>query len=240
VEKPLVVVTGASSGIGEAIARRFAEAGHPLLLLARRLNRLQALGLPDSICAKVDVTDRAALEAAIRSAEAEYGATDCLVNNAGTLVLGELDAQDAEAWRKMFDVNVLALMNGIQCVLGAMKERRHGTIINMSSIAGRKTFSDHAAYCGTKFAIHAIGESVREGVAAHGVRVITIAPGAVETEMLSQTASEALINDYEDWKRKIGGALEPDAVARATLFAYQQPQNVCLREIVLSATGQNS
>ncbi|WP_370279929.1 SDR family oxidoreductase [Pontibacterium sp.] len=236
--KPLIVITGASSGIGAAMANAFSAAGHPLLLLARRIDRLEALELPDTLYKQVDITDRAALAAAIRDAEAQYGEADCLINNAGVMLLGQLDQQEVGEWQQMFDVNVMGLLNGIQAVLPAMKARRGGTIINVSSIAGRKTFPNHAAYCGTKFAVHAMSENLREEVADENVRVITIAPGAVETELLSHTTSDEIKSGYEDWKESMGGAIVADDIARATLFAYQQPQNLCIREIVLAATRQ--
>lgn len=236
--KALIVITGASSGIGEAITRHFSTQGHPLLLLARRVERLQAMGLPHTLCEQVDVTDQASFEVAIQKAEAQYGPADALINNAGVMLLGQIDSQDASEWKRMFDVNVLGLLNGMQAVLAPMKARSRGTIINISSIAGKKTFPDHAAYCGTKFAVHAISENVREEVAASNVRVTTIAPGAVETELLSHTSSQSIKDDYDAWKEEMGGVLAADDVARAVLFAYQQPQNVCIREIALAPTKQ--
>ncbi|EJG0885749.1 TPA: SDR family oxidoreductase [Vibrio parahaemolyticus] len=236
--KKLVVITGASSGIGEAIARRFSEEGHPLLLVARRVERLEALNLSNTLCEKVDVTDQASLITAIEKAEAQFGPADVLVNNAGVMLLGQIDTQDAAEWKRMFDVNVLGLLNGIHSVLTSMKARNSGTIINISSIAGKKTFPDHAAYCGTKFAVHAISENVREEVAASNVRVTTIAPGAVETELLSHTTSQDIKDGYDAWKVDMGGVLAADDVARAVMFAYQQPQNVCIREIALAPTKQ--
>lgn len=236
--KSLIVITGASSGIGEATARKLSAAGHPLLLLARRLDRLEALNLPDTICEKVDVTDRAAMDAAIAKAEAEFGPVDCLVNNAGVMLLSQLADQDPSEWKTMYDVNVLALLNGMQAVLGSMKERRSGTIINISSVAGRKTFPNHAAYCGTKFAVHAITENVREEVADDNVRVITIAPGAVETELLSHTTSDEIKAGYEAWKESMDGVIRAEDIADAVSYAYGVPQNVCVREIVIAATRQ--
>ncbi|MGL6260971.1 SDR family oxidoreductase [Vibrio sp. WXL210] len=236
--KKLIVITGASSGIGEVIARRLSDAGHPLLLLARRIERLQALNLPNTLCAQVDVTDKASFDAAIAKAEQQYGPVDGLVNNAGAMLLGQIDTQDAAEWRRMFDVNVLGLLNGMQAVLSPMIEHNRGTIINISSIAGKKTFPNHAAYCGTKFAVHAISENVREEVAAANVRVTTIAPGAVETELLSHTSSQEIKDGYDTWKNEMGGVLAADDVARAVEFAYNQPQNVCIREIALAPTKQ--
>ena len=236
--KKLVVITGASSGIGQELAKVFSQQGHPLLLVARRLERLQALALPNTICAKVDVTDAAAFAEAVKQAEEQFGDVDLLVNNAGVMQLGQVDSQDPSEWKTMYDVNVLGLLTGMQAVLSSMKARNTGTIINISSIAGRKTFANHAVYCGTKFAVHAISENVREEVAASNVRVITIAPGAVETELLSHTSSQQIIEGYEDWKETMGGVLAPIDVANSVSFAYAQPQNVCIREIVLAPTKQ--
>ncbi|WP_027857129.1 SDR family oxidoreductase [Marinobacterium jannaschii] len=236
--KPLVVITGASSGIGAAIARQFSAAGYSLLLLARRVERLEALALPDTLCRQVDVTERDALLAAVREAEALYGPAEGIVNNAGCMLLGQLDQQHPAEWQQMYDINVMGLLNGIHAVVADMKARRSGTIINISSIAGRKTFPNHAAYCGTKFAVHAISENLREEVADDNVRVITIAPGAVETELLSHTTSDEIRAGYEAWKESMDGVISPDDIARSTLFAFQQPQGVCIREIVIAATRQ--
>ncbi len=236
--KKLIVITGASSGIGQAIAQHFSAQGHPLLLIARRVEQLQALNLPNTLCEQVDVTNQAALNSAIAKAEALYGEVDCLVNNAGVMLLGDVASQDSGEWKNMFDVNVLGLLNGMQAVLAPMKARNSGTIINISSIAGRKTFGDHAAYCGSKFAVHAISENVREEVAESNVRVITIAPGAVETELLSHTTSAEIKAGYQAWKEDMGGVIMPDDVARSVTFVYNQPQNVCIRELLIAPTKQ--
>ena len=235
---PLVVITGASSGIGAAIAKQFSEAGHPLLLLARRVEPMQALELPNSLAIGVDVTDTAAIKAAINQAEAQFGPVGCLINNAGVMLLGQIDTQDPNEWSRMLNINVMGVLNGIHAVLASMKARKTGTIINISSVAGRKTFPNHAAYCATKFAVHALTENIREEVAMNDVRLITIAPGAVETELLSHTTDDAIKAGYQDWKVQMGGVIAPENVASAALFAWQQPQNVCVREIVLAPTRQ--
>ncbi len=236
--KKLVVITGASSGIGEAIAKRFSEAGYPLLLVARRVEKLRALNLPNCICEQVDVTDKEAFSNSIAKAEAQYGSVECLVNNAGVMLLGQIDTQEPAEWQKMFDVNVLALLNSMQVVLSSMKERNSGTIINISSIAGKKTFANHAAYCGSKFAVSAITENVREEVADFGVRVTSICPGAVETELLGHTTSDEIKAGYNEWKKTMGGVLIADDIARAALFIQEQPQQVCIRELQVAPTRQ--
>lgn len=236
--KELIVITGASSGIGEATAKDFSKLGHPLLLIARRVDKLEALNLPNTICAKVDVTDFNLLTLTIKSAEEKYGKTGCLINNAGAMLLGSIDTQNISEWQKMYDLNVMAVLNSMQAVLGDMKKRKSGTIINISSVAGKKTFPAHAAYCGTKFAIHGISENVREEVAPFDVRVITIAPGAVETELLSHTTDDEIITGYEQWKESMGGVLLPEDVSRSIQFVYAQPQNVNIRELVIAQTRQ--
>lgn len=238
--QPLVVITGASSGIGAATARAFSEKGHALLLLARRVDRLDALGLPDTMTRAVDVTDAEAFAAAVAEAEAEFGPVSTLVNNAGLMLLGQVVDQPTEEWSTMFDVNVLGMLNGIRTVLPGMVERKAGTIINIGSVAGRKTFPNHTAYVGTKFAVHAMSENLREEVSGSGVRVVTIAPGAVETELLSHTSDEQIKEDYQAWKESAGGALDPRVVADAILWADAQPAGVTVREIVLASTGQGA
>ena len=236
--KPLVVVTGASSGIGEAIARQMSEKGHPLLLLARRLERLTALDLPNTLCRKVDVTDRAAVKAAITEAEEKFGPVDCLINNAGLMQLGMAHEQDPAEWDNMIDVNIKGVLNGVHAVLAGMKARKSGTIINVSSVAGKKGFPSHVAYCGTKYAVHGLSETLREEVSDDSVRVITIAPGAVETELLGHTTSKDIIAGYESWKEGMGGVICANDIADCVSFVYSQPQNVCIRELVVTATRQ--
>lgn len=236
--KSLIVITGASSGIGAATARLLSSRGYPLLLLARRVARLQALNLPNTLCCQVDITDGESVKAAIAQAEAQFGPVDALINNAGVMLLGNMAEQDPKEWQQMLDVNVSGLLNGIHAVLKGMRERKSGTIINISSIAGRKTFPDHGVYCGTKFAVHAITEGLREEVAMDNVRCITIAPGAVETELLSHTTSDSIKEGYEAWKTEMGGVVKAEQIAEAIRFAYEQPQSLCIREIVLAATRQ--
>ncbi len=234
----LVVITGASSGIGAAMAKHFSAAGHPLLLVARRIDKLEALALPNALCRQVDMIDAAAFRAAVNEAEAIHGPVDCLINNAGLMLLGQIDTQDPQEWQRMYDINVLALLNSMQAVLGDMKARNGGTIINVSSIAGKKSFPNHAAYVGTKFAVSAMSENIREEVADSNVRIMSICPGAVETELLGHTTSQEIIDGYEDWKQAMGGVLVTDDIARTAAFMYAQPQGVNIRDVVITATRQ--
>lgn len=239
--QPLIVITGASSGIGLATAKLFSRRGHALLLLARRVDRMTALNLPNTLCRAVDVTDRSALAAAIAEAEQQFGPVDAMINNAGVMLLGQVEDQDPGEWDRMLDVNVKGLLNGVHAVTEGMIARKAGTIINISSIAGRKTFPSHTVYVGTKFAVHGLSENLREELSPHNVRVVVIAPGAVETELLSHTTSDEIKTGYEAWKKEMGGkVLSPEDVAHAIEYAYAQPQYVCIREIVLAATRQGA
>lgn len=239
--KKLVVITGASSGFGKELAEQFAASGYPLLLLARRIELLEEMRLPNTICEKVDVTDKDAFEAAVRKAEAVYGKTDLMVNNAGVMLLGSLETQDPNEWQQMLSVNVTGVMNGMQIVMNDMKARNCGTIINIASIAGVKPFGNHAAYCATKYGVVGLSEVARMELAPYNVRVIRICPGAVATELLSHTTNDAIKGAYNRWKESKGvGAITAADVAKTIQFAYEMPQGVNLREIQLADTKQDA
>jgi len=234
----LVIITGASSGIGAATARAFSKAGYPLLLLARRLDKMEALALPNALCRQVDVLDRDALKSAIAEAEAQFGPAEVLINNAGIMLNGDPSKQSPEEWDRMIDVNLKGVMNGIHAVLPGMVARESGTIVNIGSIAGRKTFGAQSVYCGTKFGVHAITETIREEVSQKNVRLITIAPGMVGTELIEGSTDEAAKAGWLAYAEQIGGPLVPEDIAEAILYACQAPQRVCVREIVICPTRQ--
>ncbi len=239
--KKLVVITGASSGFGKAMALEFSKAGYPLLLLARRVEMLESVGLDNAMCEKVDVTDRSSFEKAVRKAEAVYGKTDLMVNNAGVMLLGNIENQDPVEWQKMLDINVMGVMNGMQIVMNDMKERQSGTIVNVSSLAGVKPFGNHAAYCASKYGVVGLSEVARGELSSYNVRVMRICPGAVDTELLSHTKNEDIINGYNTWKEACGvGAIAAEDVAKTIKFAYELPQGVNLREIQIADTKQDN
>lgn len=239
--KKLVVITGASSGFGMALAKQFAEAGNPLLLLARRVEKMEALNLPNTLCRKVDVTDATAFESAVREAEAQYGKTDLLVNNAGVMLLGGLENQSAEQWKTMLDVNVMGVMHGMKIVMDDMKARKSGTIINISSIAGVQPFPNHAAYCASKYGVTGLTAVARGEMSPHNVRVLAVCPGAVGTELLSHTTDQSIIDGYNEWKNSVGAVnITADDVATTIKFAYELPQAVSLREIIITDTMQDA
>lgn len=236
-KKPLVMITGAGSGIGKATALAFAKAGHPLLLVARRLEPLQDLGLADSVCVSADVRDREAVVAAIAQGEAAHGPVDCLVNNAGIAALSKLDEQNPDEWRDLIDINCIGVLNCMHSLMPGMKERRHGTIINISSIAGRKSYPYHDVYGGTKFFVHGITEGARRSMAPHDVRVIVVSPGLTESDIVGTMHNDAARDFWQAGKDHVG-SIAPEAVADTVLFAYQMPQNVILQELTITPTRQ--
>ncbi|MCB8878179.1 SDR family oxidoreductase [Acidisoma silvae] len=236
--KPLVVITGAGSGIGAAAARAFSAAGHPLLLLGRRIERLEALGLLNVLCCTADVREGDAVAAAIATAEAVHGPVDCLINNAGVAPLARIEDQNPAEWRDLLDINCLGVMNGMQAVMPGMKERRHGTIINVSSIAGIKSYPYHDAYGASKAYVHALTEAARRSVSGFGVRVMVISPGLTKSEIESTMLNSEAHQIWAERGADIGGGIEAQHVAHAMLFSYQMPQDVIVQELVITPTAQ--
>lgn len=242
-ENKFIVITGASSGFGYHLAKLFHAKGHNLLLVARRIERLEALkselGGENIICTQVDVADYEQFNTAVTNASAVFGDVDLLVNNAGAMLLGDTLIQDQSEWQTMIDVNITGVLNGIKIVGQTMKTNRSGSIINVSSLAGVKAFANHAAYSATKFGVHGITETVRQELAPYNVRVATISPGAAETELLSHTTSQEIKDGYVEWKQTMGGlSMDPIAVANAIVYMYEQPQAVNIRELQIAPTMQ--
>lgn len=241
--KPLIVITGASSGFGAEIAKIFNQAGYPELLLGRRVEKIQALPLnfENVMIESVDVIDQAQFKTAIEHAEAKFGPVDLLVNNAGVMLLGNVTTQSPTEWQTMLDTNVMGVLNGTQIVLPSMLEREHGTIINMSSLAGKKTFVNHTAYVASKFGVHGLSETIREEVSGKNVRISMVAPGAAETELLTHVTDQNALVDYGEWKKSMGGiTMDPKHVAESVKFIYDMPQAVNIRELAIAATRQDS
>lgn len=224
--KPLVIITGSSSGIGAAMAKIFSEAGYPLGLFARKKDAIEALGISNSICLSVDVTNLDALADAVHQAENRFGHTDCLINNAGYAKLGDFCETPHDEHDRMINVNILGVINGIETVLSGMRERKSGTIINVSSVADRNARPNGATYAATKAAIKSLTESLRMANAKHGVRFCNLAPAKIMTPLLQQIQQN--INENE--------VIDAEDLARAALWMYQQPQNICVRELVFAPT----
>lgn len=242
-QKPLIVITGASSGFGAEIANLFNAEGYPMFLLGRRVEKIKSLPLDfqNVLVKSVDVTNKIEFEQAIQKAEKVFGPTDLLVNNAGIMLLGNILMQDPAEWSRMMDTNVLGVLNGMQIVLPQMVERQGGTIINVSSLAGKKTFVNHAAYVASKFGVHGLSETIREEVSGKNVRISLVAPGAAETELLTHVTDNQALEDYDNWKQSMGGTtMSPQVVAQSVKFIYNMPQEVNIRELDIAATNQDA
>lgn len=240
-DKKLVAITGASSGFGKEMAVEFSNAGYPLLLMARRIDKLQELNLPNTICAQVDVTNPESIAIAVKQAEIQYGKIDLLVNNAGLMQLGSVETQDAKEWQDMLNTNVMGVLNCMKAVIPQMKEREGGTIINIASIAGIQPFDNHAAYCASKYGVVGLTRTTRGELSKFNVRVMMINPGAVDTELLGHTTNKEIIGGYLQWKDDVGAVnIMANDVAVTTKFAYEMPQHVTLREIVITDTRQDA
>lgn len=233
-----IVITGGTSGIGRATASAFAQRGYRSLVLGRRA--WDGPGLEGATHARVDVRDGAALRQVIQEYERAEGPVSLLVNNAGIMPLGKIDSQDPAEWTAAFEVNTLAVLHASQAVLPGMIRRGTGTIMSVSSIAGRNVYANHTAYSGTKFAVHAMMESMRKEHAAHGIRFTTIAPGIVDTDLLSSVTDTGIAGSYQATKDRLDGGLTAEDIAENIVSAYELPQRVCVRELVIAPTSQES
>lgn len=236
----VVIITGASSGLGEATARRLAKNGAKLMLAARREERLKELVSEiekDGGTAKyqvTDVTDKSQVEALAKATHQAYERIDVLVNNAGLMPLSPLDETKVDEWDKMVDVNIKGVLYAIAAVLPIMRQQKSGHVINLSSVAGHKVFSTGTVYCATKFAVKAISEGIR--LESNGeIRSTNISPGAVDTELTST------ISDSETAKnvnQLYSVAIDADAIARAIAYAIEQPVDVDVNEMIIRPTKQ--
>lgn len=236
----VVIVTGASSGLGEATARLLARNGAKLMLGARREERLKKLtaaieGEGGAAAYRVtDVTDRSQVEALAQAAKQTFGGIDVLLNNAGLMPLAPLDALKVDEWEQMLNVNLKGVLYGIAAVLPTMREQHRGHIINVSSVAGHKVFPGSAVYCATKFAVTALSEGLR--LESNGeIRATNISPGAVATELPDHISHQEAAQSA---KRLYEVAIDPAAIARAIVFAIQQPAEVDVNEMIIRPTKQ--
>lgn len=234
----IVLVTGASSGIGEAIASHLAEAGATVVAGARRLDRLEHLSARavtggGSVHARaVDVTSREEVEAFAAAAVEEFGRIDVLVNNAGVMPLSPLRALKVDEWNRMIDVNIRGVLHGIAAVLPRMEAQGAGHVINIASIGAHAVSPTAAVYCATKYAVWAISDGLRQET--DRLRVTVVSPGTVTSE-LADTITDATAREAMEAYRRV--RIEPEAIARAVAYAIDQPEDVDVSEMIVRPTA---
>jgi NADP-dependent 3-hydroxy acid dehydrogenase YdfG len=229
----LVVITGASSGIGRGIAWAFAAEGNPLLLISRHIEPLPEIEGAQVRYAQADVADYAQVEAAIRAAEQDFGVTGCLVNSAGFAdARNFLEVEPADFAREI-DVNLVGLMNCSKVVIGNMSRRGAGTIINISSVSDRKTSPLAVGYTASKYGVRAVSESLREAEGKNGVRVINVAPGYIKTNIHATMGIT-----FEEYCKALGNPdfMTADELAGIVLYCWKLPPSICIRDIIVAPT----
>ncbi len=238
----VVLITGASSGLGESTAELLASRGAKLVLVARRADRLAALveriraAGGDAVYQVVDVTKAADLEQAVALATTTYGRLDVMINNAGLMSIAPMSERRVDEWDRMIDINIKGVLYGIAAALPVFEAQQSGHFINVSSVAGIKVFSPGGTvYSGTKFAVRAISEGLRHEVGG-AIRTTTILPGAVESELKHGSGHSASAEFVQAFYQQ--NQIPADSVARAIAYAIEQPANVDINEIVLRPTVQ--
>jgi NADP-dependent 3-hydroxy acid dehydrogenase YdfG len=241
IEGKVVVITGASSGLGEATARHLAALGANVVLGARRTDKLDAIVKDITLAGgeakafATDVTKEADVDALIASAISSFGKIDVLVNNAGLMAIAPLSVVKTEEWNRMIDINIKGLLYGVAAALPVFQKQGSGHFINIASVAGIKVFSPGGTvYSGTKFAVRAISEGLRHEVGG-AIRTTTIQPGAIDSELKFGTSDKASRDFVVEFYKQ---AIPADSVARAIAFAIEQPAEVDINEIVLRPTVQ--
>ena len=237
----IIVITGASSGLGEATARHLAGLGAKVVLGARRIERIEALAAEltaqgaDAIAVRTDVTDRAQVEALVAAAVARHGRIDVLLNNAGLMPHSPLERLKVDDWNRMVDVNLKGVLYGIGAALPHMMAQRSGHIVNVSSVAGHKVRPGSVVYSATKHAVRVVSEGLRQEVKPYGLRTTIISPGAVDTELPNSITEP----DIAEGVRKFYEiAVSPGSFARAVAYAIGQPDDVDINEILFRPTQQ--
>ena len=237
----VVVITGASSGLGEATARHLAALGAFVVLGARRMDLLNTIAEEitaaggQAAIADTDVTVPADVKNLIDTALAVFGKVDVLINNAGLMAIAPMSSLKVDEWNNMIDINIKGVLNGIAAVLPHFLAQNSGHFINISSVAGQKVFSPGGTvYSGTKFAVRAISEGLRHEVGG-AIRTTTILPGAVDTELTNGSSHADSAAGLKEFYKQ---AIPADSVARAVAYAIEQPDGVDINEIVLRPTVQ--
>jgi NADP-dependent 3-hydroxy acid dehydrogenase YdfG len=236
-----IAITGASSGIGEAIARLAAADGAQVALGARRTDRIEEIAgqIGDSAVAlAVDVGDEPQANDFVHAAHDRLGGLDALINNAGVMLLGPVENADTEHWKRMVDVNLLGLLYCTHAALPVLREGGGGDIVNVSSVAGRTANAGSAVYNLTKFGVTAFSEALRQEALHSGVRVSCVEPGFVDTELQGHNKDPNVTRAIETMREKTGDVLAAEDIARAVTYVLAQPKHVSINEVLVRPTGQ--
>ena len=238
----VVVITGASSGLGEAAARHLAREGASVVLGARRADRIDALAGElardggRALAVATDVTDVAQVKRLVDAAVATCGRIDVIINKAGLMPQSPLERLKIDEWDRMIDVNIKGVLYGIAAALPHMKRQKAGHIINVSSVAGHKVRAGGAVYAATKHAVLALSEGLRQEVKPYNIRTTVISPGAVATELPDRISEPDVAADFHKFYEAF--AIPADSFARAVAFAIAQPEDVDINEILYRPTRQ--
>ena len=238
----VVVITGASSGLGEATARLLAKQGATVALAARRAERIDALAAEinaaggKALAVATDVTDREQVRALVDAVVKKFGKVDVMLNNAGLMPLAPLEELKTSEWDQMIDVNLKGVLYGIAAALPVMKKQKSGHFINVSSVYGHKLGPDATVYCATKFAVRALSEGLRQEVKPYNIRTTVVSPGAVATELLEHISDETIQAQTKEFVSQI--AVPAETFARMVAFAINEPANVDVNEILFRPTAQ--
>ncbi len=242
IEGKVVVITGASSGLGEASALHLSAQGANLILGARRVDRINALAAKlagaggKAVAVETDVTHREQVKRLVDTAVQKYGRIDVMINNAGLMPQSLLESLMVDDWDRMIDVNIKGVLYGIAAALPYMKEQKSGHIINVSSVAGHKVGPGGAVYSATKHAVLTLSEGLRQEVKHYNIRTTVISPGAVATELPNTVTDPAIAERIHKLYQEV--AIPADSFARAVAFAVSQPEDVDINEILFRPTQQ--
>jgi NADP-dependent 3-hydroxy acid dehydrogenase YdfG len=238
----VIVITGASSGLGEATAKLLAGQGATVVLGARRAERIDALADEltkvggKAVSVTTDVRAREQVKRLVDTAVESFGRIDVMLNNAGVMPLAPLERLKTDEWDQMIDVNLKGVLNGIAAALPYMKEQKSGHFINVSSVYGHKLGPDATVYCATKFAVRALSEGLRQEVKPYNIRTTVISPGAVATELLEHISEKEIQDQTRNFVSKI--AVPAETFARMVAFAINEPADVDVNEILFRPTAQ--
>ncbi len=242
IKEKVIIISGASSGIGEATTRRLAQEGAKLIIGARREDRLKQLvaSLPGAEISYqiTDVTKPEDMEALAKAALDKYGRIDVIYNNAGVMPTANLSECHRDEWKQMLDINIMGVLNGIAAVLPTMKKQKSGHIITTDSVAGHVVYPGSAVYCGTKFAVRAIMEGLRQEERENNIRSTIISPGLVSTELYKTISDPQARETLRKAAQIPGVGLTPDQIADAVAYAIGTPDTVAVSEIIIRPTNQ--